>query len=100
MITGNPVVGADVGGLRETVLDIQKYGDRGTGILTPAEDARSLSSVLISMIIMMKIDESSQRWEADMNYSVKDIPSKPISEMLGKNPRFGSMIRENGRSRA
>ena len=99
MITGNPVVGADVGGLRETVLDIQKYGDRGTGILTPAEDARSLSSVLISMIITMKIDESSQRGEVDMNYSVEEIPSKPIREMVGKNPRFGSMIRENGRSR-
>ena len=99
MITGNPVVGADVGGLRETVLDIQKYGDRGTGILTPAEDARSLSSVLISMIITMKIDESSQRGEVDMNYLVEEIPSKPIREMVGKNPRFGSMIRENGRSR-
>jgi len=99
MITGNPVVGADVGGLRETVLDIQKYGDRGTGILTPAEDARSLSSVLISMIITMKLDESSQRGEVDMNYSVEEIPSKPIREMVGKNPRFGSMIRENGRSR-
>ncbi len=99
MITGNPVVGADVGGLRETVLDIQKYGDRGTGILTPAEDARSLSSVLISMIITMKIDESSQRGEVDMNYSVEEIPSKPIREMVSKNPRFGSMIRENGRSR-
>jgi len=99
MITGNPVVGADVGGLRETVLDIQKYGDTGTGILTPAEDARSLSSALISMIITMKIDESSQRGEVDMSDSVEEIPSKPIREMVGKNPRFGSMIRENCRSR-
>jgi len=99
MITGNLVVGADVGGLRETVLDIQKYGDRGTGILTPAEDARSLSSVLISMIITMKIDESSQRGEVDLNYSMEEIPSKHIREMVGKNPRFGSIIRENGRSR-
>jgi len=99
MITGNPVVGADVGGLRETVLDIQKYGDRGTGILIPAEDARSLSSALISLIITMKIDESSQRGEVDMNYLMEEIPSKHIREMVGKNPRFGSMIRENGRSR-
>jgi starch synthase len=99
MITGNPVVGADVGGLRETVLDIQEYSDRGTGILTPAEDARSLSSALISMIIAMKIDESSQRGEVNMNYSMEEIPSKRIREMVGKNPRFGSMIRENGRSR-
>ena len=99
MITGNPVVGADVGGLRETVLDIQKYGDRGTGILIPAEDARSLSSALISMIITMKIDESTQRGEVDMNYSMEEIPTKHIREMVGKNPRFGSMIRKNGRSR-
>ena len=98
MITGNPVVGADVGGLRETVLDIHKYGDRGTGILTPAEDARSLSSALISMIITMKTDESSHRGEVDMNYSVEEIPSKHIREMVGKNPRFGSTIRENSRN--
>jgi len=99
MITGNPVVGADVGGLRETVLDIQKYGGRGTGILTPPEDATSLSTALISMIIAMKIDESSQRGEEDMNYLMETIPSKPMREMVGKNPRFGSMIRENCRSR-
>jgi starch synthase len=99
MITGNPVVGAEVGGLRETVLDIEKYGDRGTGILTPPENARSLSTALISMIMVMKIDESSQRDQEDMNYSMETIPSKPIREMVSKNPRFGSMIRENCRSR-
>src|SRR5256712_6491645 len=95
MITGNPVVGADVGGLRETVLDIPKYGDRGTGILIPPEDARSLSTALISMIMVMRIDESSQRGEVNMNYSAKRIPSKLIKEMVGKNSRFGSKIREN-----
>src|SRR5437867_10544856 len=99
MITGNPVVGADVGGLRETVLDIPKYGDRGTGILIPPEDAGSLSTALISMIMVMRIDESSQRGEVDMNYSAKRIPSKLIKEMVGKNSRFGSKIRENCRSR-
>ncbi len=99
MITGNPVVGADVGGLRETVLDIPKYGNRGTGILTPPEDTRSLSAALISMIMAMRIDESSQRGEVDMNSSAKRIPSRPIKEMVGKNPRFGSKIRENCRSR-
>jgi starch synthase len=99
MITGNPVVGAEVGGLRETVLDIQKYGDRGTGILTPPEDAGSLSTALISMIIAMKIDESSQRREEDANYSIERIASKPITEMVCKNPRFGSRIRENCKSR-
>ena len=51
------------------------------------------------MIITMKIDESSQRGEVDMSDSVEEIPSKPIREMVGKNPRFGSMIRENCRSR-
>jgi starch synthase len=99
MITGNPVVGAEVGGLRETVLDIQEHGERGTGILTAPENARSLSTALISMIMVMKIDESSQRGEKDMNYSMERIPSKPIREIVGKNPRFGSVIRENCRSR-
>jgi starch synthase len=99
MITGNPVVGAEVGGLREIVLDIEKYGDRGTGILTPPEDARSLSNTLISMIIAMKIDESTQRGEEDTNYSIERIASELIREMVGKNPRFGSTIRENCRSR-
>jgi hypothetical protein len=51
------------------------------------------------MIIAMKIDESSQRKEEDMNYLMETIPSKPMREMVGKNPRFGSMIRENCRSR-
>jgi starch synthase len=99
MITGNPVVGAYVGGLRETVLDIQEHGDTGTGILTPPDDARSLSSALISMIITMKIDESSQRREVNIDHLIEEIPSEPIREIVRKNPRLGAMIRENGRRR-
>ncbi len=99
MVTGSPVVGADVGGIRETVLDIAKYGNEGTGVLVPTEDAKSLATALVSIIMVMKIDEFSQRGQRDKNHPSKEVPSEPINKVASKNPLFGSKIRGNCRSR-
>jgi starch synthase len=99
MVTGNPVVGADIGGIRETVLDIARHGDNGTGVLVPPEDANSLATALVSIIMVMKIDEFSRRRLRDKIHPTQEIPSKSIKKVASKNPLFGSKIRENCRRR-
>ncbi len=99
MVTGNPVVGADIGGIRETVLDIAKYGNGGTGVLVPPEDANSLATALVSIIMVMKIDEFSQRRLLGNNHPTQEIPSKPIKKLAGEDPLLGSKIRINCRTR-
>ncbi len=99
MVAGNPVVGADIGGIRETVLDIAKYGDEGTGVLVPPEDARSLATALVSILMVMTIDEFYRLGQQDKNYAVEEMPSGHVKKLAAKDPLLGSKIRENCRSR-
>lgn len=99
MVTRNPVVGADIGGIRETVLDIEKRGESGTGILVPSEDVQSLAASLASVLFMMMIDEFSQRGNGNVTNLIRKTPLRLIREMVSKNPFLGSRIRENCRIR-
>jgi len=98
MVTGNPVVGTEIGGIRETVLDISSHGDSGTGILFPAEDTRALADSLISLILVMQIDEHLQRGNDDQNDLAPKISIKALREMVIRNPTLGSRLRENCRT--
>ena len=99
MITGNPVVGTNVGGISETVLDIEEYGNKGTGILVPSNDARALADSLTSILWMMRVDEQTLLGEAEPSNLAKGVPVKSVAQMVSQNHRSGSMIRENCRSR-
>jgi starch synthase len=99
MITGSPVVGTDVGGISETVLDISKHGDRGTGILVPSEDTKALADSLISLLLMMQIDEKTRLGKGVPAKLANRIPIEVVAQIVGQNPQVGSRIRENCRSR-
>jgi len=99
MATGNPVVGSNIGGIRETVLDIPSHGITGTGVLVPPDDRRALANSLISMLLLMVIDEQTNRGESDPLGLLQSIPVKPLANFVSKNPTLGSKIRENCRAR-
>src|SRR5467141_2109952 len=99
MITGNPVVGTSVGGITETVLDISTNGESGTGILTPPEKVARLAESLVSLLIVMQIDEQTQQGQEDQAEESRKIALKPIAKMVIKNRSLGSKIRENCRDR-
>jgi starch synthase len=99
MVAGNPVVGSDVGGISETVLDITEHGDRGTGILVPSEDTIALADSLISILYAMQIDEWTIRGQPLPARLASRIPVKTLAQMVSQNSAFGSIIRENCKSR-
>ncbi|MBO0888165.1 glycogen/starch synthase [Candidatus Bathyarchaeota archaeon] len=95
MVTGNPVVGSNIGGISETVLDIQSHGESGTGMLVPVEDSKALADSLISMLILMQVDELRQRGETVSDDLLERIPVEDIAALTNQNPRLGSKIRDN-----
>ncbi len=99
MVTGNPVVGSDIGGIRETVVDITSDKEPGTGILFPVEDTRELADSLSSILLLMQVDEQTQRGEIDPVELARKIPTKLLARMVDQNPRLGSTIRENCKHR-
>jgi len=99
MVTGNPVVGSDLGGISETVLDLSGHGERGTGILFPAGDSHALADSLIGVLYTMQIDEQVQRGSTVQPKLSNKIPVKALARMVANDPKLGSKIRENCRSR-
>ena len=99
MVTGNPIVGTNVGGITETVLDISSHGESATGILVPPEDVAKLAESLISLLQVMQIDERYKRGRGGNARLSRGISSKSIAKMVAKNPSLGSKIRQNCRSR-
>ena len=99
MVTGNPVVGTSVGGITETVIDLSTKGESGTGILVPPENVAKLADSLVSLLIIMQLDELIQRGKEDRASQFRKIPLEPIARMVGQNPSLGSMIRNNCENR-
>jgi len=99
MITGNPVVGASVGGITETVVDLSAKGESGTGILVPPENVARLAQSLVSLLTIMQLDELGQRGKGDGGGVSRKILVESIARMVAKNRNLGSKIRENCRNR-
>src|SRR5438094_10206391 len=99
MATGNPVVGSDIGGLRETVVDLTSHNEAGTGILFPLEDTKALADSLISLLLVMQIDEQRQRGDLDSIDLSRRIPTRRVEGLVGRHPRLGTTIRDRWRHR-
>jgi starch synthase len=98
MVTGNPVVGASVGGITETVLDMSTNGESGTGVLVPPENVSKLADSLVSLLAVMQVDEHVQRGKQNGIGWSRKTPLRSIAKMLSKNPSLGSKLRENCRN--
>lgn len=99
MVTGNPVVGTDTGGIGETVLDLSDHAESGTGLLIPREDVRRLAGSLVDLLLVMRADEETRRGRRDTAGLVQKIPTVPIRNMVRINPVLGSKIRDNCKTR-
>ncbi len=61
MATGNIVLAARTGGLKETVLDIRGHGVKGTGLLFEPGDPYELAQSLVDMALIVKASRSRFR---------------------------------------
>lgn len=96
MVCGAPVVGARVGGIRETVLDIYEHREKATGMLIPPESPEALSEGLTNFLLIMRVDElASQGLYDEAKRYITLISDTQISKMVSSNPKIGSLIRSN-----
>jgi len=96
MVCGAPVVGAGVGGIRETVLDIREHREKATGMLIPPESPEALAEGLTNLLLIMKVDELSSKGLNDEAKRCSDLITDPqISKMVSSNLKLGSLIRSN-----
>jgi len=93
MATGNVIVASKVGGLKETILDIRDYRDKGTGLLVPKEDSKGLADAIITLASLLKISEGK------LSY-FKKVRIPEIRELVKENPSLFKVMRENALRRA
>jgi starch synthase len=100
MATGNPVVGTHVGGINETVLDVEEYSEDGTGHLVGVDDFRELARGIVSFLIMMNLTEGVNKEPVESKSKLIDkIPYDRVRELVERNSSIGLKIRENCRAR-
>jgi len=98
MATGNPVVATRVGGLKETIMDINANPTIGTGMLVPPKKHRSLADAMISLLAITKIQEKHFKGELskkEKNKLTNLIKNEEIRKIVLKDPLYGAKIREN-----
>ncbi|MFN3621791.1 MAG: glycosyltransferase, partial [Nitrososphaerales archaeon] len=96
MACGTPVIGSSVGGIRETILDIRENYEKSTGMLVPPKSPQALAEGIISLLLVMKVDElTSQGLSSEAKRYIDLVPNQQIHNMLLNNPKLGSLIRDN-----
>jgi glycosyltransferase involved in cell wall biosynthesis len=94
-----PIIASRVGGLQETIIDINKDPERGTGILIEKDQPNEFAIAAISLLkasevasyahIGKKIEEEKLRRITDQ------IPNEIVRTEVSLNPQYYDKIKEN-----
>lgn len=99
MATGNPVIAAAVGGLKEIVVDARQNPKNGTGVLVPKNDYKELSVALSSLLAIMQISEELQResevGDKKLNELTSRVAYKNLKKVVTRQQSYGLTLREN-----
>ena len=91
MATGNIVVAARTGGLKETVLDVREHGVKGTGILFEPGDPYELASSIVDMGLIVKASRSRFR-----SMYLDMIRDEKLRELALRYPKLVERVRGSG----
>lgn len=97
-----PVIATRVGGLQESILDINQDPMQGTGLLVPPNDHEALAEAINDFLYAVKIESmylQNKCVNIDLNALINDIKNKKLRERLQENPLFYSKIKENCETR-
>ncbi|MBD3197294.1 MAG: glycosyltransferase [Candidatus Lokiarchaeota archaeon] len=92
-----PVIATKVGGLQESVIDVRKYPENGTGILIEKDNTFQLINALISIFKMQKISSKQplKNHYTDLDNYIESIPDHKIVEILKSNPYIYEKLQSN-----
>jgi starch synthase len=89
-----PVIGTRVGGLQESIIDIRKDPNKGTGFLIEKDNKEEFVKALISMLIISQISQE-QTSDYIKNFNSIEIPIDSISSLIRSDPEYYKKLREN-----
>ncbi len=90
---GLPVIGAAVGGIKETVIDVRENDVGGTGLLVEKEDPEALAGAIVDMARAIDACEAN-----DPSIAV-NISDTRLKRAAIKNPGLYEVMRVNARAR-
>ncbi|WP_326403624.1 glycosyltransferase [Infirmifilum sp. NZ] len=90
MAAGCPVVASRVGGLKETVTDIRKFGIKGTGLHVEPGDPYELADSLRDMLAFMEASNQGQ-----LEKYLGKIGDRRLADLLENYIDAGEIIRKN-----
>jgi len=102
MVSKTILVASQTGGLQEIVLDVSKWGDKGTGSLVHVENVSMLATAISDFISVIKIDEVNQgslNKEKDRINLLNSIENPEIRNLAQQYADLGTRLRENAHAR-
>jgi len=90
-----PVIATKVGGLQESVIDIRKDSEKGTGILINKDDKEDFIAAVMSIFQLSNINETFKRNNEIDSELIKRIPDKEIRKLAKENPSYYTKMKEN-----
>jgi starch synthase len=97
-----PIIATNVGGLRETIIDIRDNSESGTGVFIDSNNPKQCANALISIIKSYEICEKIQllsdhnAYDQDLQMIINQIPDEIIRSYQRLNPNYYKKIQENG----
>jgi starch synthase len=94
-----PIIATQLGGFQETIIDMRKYPEIGTGILIEKENTSQFSNALISLLKLAEISEKIKNtgsiYETETFKIVNQIPDEIIKSRVLLDANYYNKIREN-----
>jgi starch synthase len=90
-----PVIATKVGGMQETLIDLKKDPERGTGVFIKEDSVSQLSTNIISLFKSARISETITLTHEKRLKIIDGIPDEKIKALIKENPQYFSKVREN-----
>ncbi|MCF2141084.1 MAG: glycosyltransferase family 4 protein [Candidatus Lokiarchaeota archaeon] len=98
-----PVVATNAGGLKESIVSLDKDPVRGTGLLVPIDQPKELSYALVSLLSIMHITERAHSdplfTETEKIAYLSKIINAQLRKQIQNDSFYADKIKENAESR-
>ncbi|MHA1489201.1 MAG: glycosyltransferase [Promethearchaeota archaeon] len=99
MATKTPIIATKVGGLQESVIDIRKSPEKGTGLLIEKDNPSQLVNALISLLKLKELSEkthgSNKISQIEILKVMNQIPDAIIKSKAYLDANYYNKIKEN-----
>ena len=94
-----PIVATKVGGFQESIIDLTKDQEKGTGILVEKDNPKQLANAIITLLIISEIarikTSNKKISKNQMDQMIKDIYYPPLQKKILEDAFYYEKIKEN-----